>query len=243
MSLKFRTHSKIICIDSRQIQEYEDPSTYTVNFKKIYNVVNIELVSAEIPKEVTVEIPESVINFRTTDDDGNISDGTILIEQGKYTAASFVKLFRVKNNQQPNSPFVITYDPKIFKLTIKTNHKKLEVMNQGILGQIIGIQQNETIKTDEVITYLDVTLQQSDLYIFVVLETLGSMESTLMTDVFAKVTIDTSSHKYTNIVTVNKSYDESSPLSTLSSLLVKLKNKTEINVRLLKLFWVTKMYT
>ena len=68
--------------------------------------------------------------------------------------------------------------------------------------------------------------QVDDFYVYVGLETYGSMESNEgLCDIFAKVSIDGKDAKYTNVTTVGKIYDTLSPLPSLSSLRIWIKNR------------------
>ena len=48
-----RKHRKMICIDSRSRMSHENANKYTATFKKIKNVIGIDLVGAEIPYAVS----------------------------------------------------------------------------------------------------------------------------------------------------------------------------------------------
>lgn len=114
-----RRHQKMICADSRSNRVSSTKAHYTISFKKTYNVVGIDLITAEIP-ETTVD----------------------------------------------------------------------------------------------------------DFYVFVGFETFGSMESNEgVHDIFAKVVVDGREARYTRVSTIGKSFDDSSPLSSLSSLRVWIKQR------------------
>ena len=223
-----RKHRKMICIDSRSRMSHENRNKYTTTFRKIKNVVGIDLVSAEIPYAVLLQITpnNNTLPFSVTLE-GVTTNNTLIIPSGLYSAESLAVVIRTQLTENSlMGSFTIEYDQKLYKMQIWSMTGTLLIgSNEGTsMWGAIGFTKPTNLTANS-FAHGDEHVQSGngDFYVYVGLETYGSMESSEgVDDIFAKVSLD-SSNRYTNVSSCGKSYDDNSPLSSLCHLNIWFK--------------------
>jgi hypothetical protein len=220
-----RVHMTTVCIDSRSRTNGTD-NNFKTTFQRFSNVVNIKMVSAEVPNTLyAINANNNQLDIIV---DAQPYNG-IVVPVGSYngtTLASTIQtVVRAAMIGLHSNEVVVTFD-------ISTNYLTFAVQNGSTLTLLAatganiatGIWKAIGFSALDILTIVNgsqraqatLQLREDDSYIFIRLRDYGSMSSSDGEgDIFAKLVSD-DVNKFKQIYTIDKSYSYSSPLHNLN---------------------------
>ena len=198
-----------LIIDSRDRlhDDYANPSKYIIKLPDtITNIVNIELIGAEIPK-THYNINEYNNKVEFTVGGGTVK--TVTIAEGNYTEAELVTA--LNDDEVFKASLVISYDTKTRKFSIvkessntattillfegedeKYNNKTRKLYRENTMGKVLGYNiENVQITTNALVGPKQADLNH-DKYVMLKIKDLGTIHGVFMgvEDAFAKIVLD-----------------------------------------------------
>jgi len=235
-----------LIIDSRDRlhDDYANPSKYIIKLPDtITNIVNIELIGAEIPK-THYNINEYNNKVEFTVGGGTVK--TVTIAEGNYTEAELVTA--LNDDEVFKASLVISYDTKTRKFSIvkessntattillfegedeKYNNKTRKLYRENTMGKVLGYNiENVQITTNALVGPKQADLNH-DKYVMLKIKDLGTIHGVFMgvEDAFAKIVLDNEfgTIKYLKMADIGRRFIKtfSPPLGKLNDLEIEFR--------------------
>ena len=235
-----------LVIDSRDRlhDDYANPSNYIIKLPDtITNVVEIELIGAEIPK-THYNINEYNNKVEFTVGGGTVK--TVTIAEGNYTEAELVTA--LNDDEVFKASLVISYDTKTRKFSIvkessntattillfegedeKYNNKTRKLYRENTMGKVLGYNiENVQITTNALVGPKQADLNH-DKYVMLKIKDLGTIHGVFMgvEDAFAKIVLDNEfgTIKYLKMADIGRRFIKtfSPPLGKLNDLEIEFR--------------------
>jgi hypothetical protein len=235
-----------LIVDSRDRlhDDYANPSKYTIKLPDtITNIVNIELIGAEIPKtHYNINEYNNKVEFTV----GGGAVKTVTIAEGNYTEAELVTA--LNDDDLFKASLVISYDAKTRKFSIvkessntattillfegedeKYNNRTRKLYKANTMGKVLGYN----IENVQITTTALAGSKQADLnhdkYVMLKIKDLGTIHGIFMgvEDAFAKIVLDNEfgTIKYLKMADIGRRFIKtfSPPLGKLNDLEIEFR--------------------
>jgi hypothetical protein len=226
-------HTKIVVVDNRSRATGYAPNDFAIDIVPVHNVIKIELIQAHVSNRLyDIDSYNNVIDFMINGVTYVTAVPFAVYTCTELAVAMVTAMEAVYMSNHPSGTIPVTYDEKTNFLTFSANGgvtlQLLSSTGANVINGIwdaIGFDAIDTSTTTSQRGRYTMQIKEGDNHILLCIENIGNVEtSDNIDDVFAVIATNDNAD-FERIHTVPKCYSVSSPLRSVSKLVIKYRRR------------------